>query len=172
MEYREKQYRVVLGIDSLWKWSVDGIEGYTKSGKAPSHAAGSKAAERAIDKALAQKRNACAVRNEEAASVRVGNLSLAVAGFASERIDFAARLCRLHHHREARAIARDARMLFDFLHHVEPFRPATEAASFSVRSLPTSSSINSVSLSIVARSPIAAAIRRAWSSRRSVSLRA
>jgi hypothetical protein len=26
-EYREKQYRVMLGIDSLWKWSVDGIEG-------------------------------------------------------------------------------------------------------------------------------------------------
>jgi hypothetical protein len=33
----------MLGIDSLWKWSVDGIEGHTKSGKAPSHAAGIKA---------------------------------------------------------------------------------------------------------------------------------
>jgi hypothetical protein len=47
---------VILGIDSLWKWSVDGIEGYTKSGTAPSHAAGIKAAERAIDKALAPKK--------------------------------------------------------------------------------------------------------------------
>jgi hypothetical protein len=56
MEYRGKQYRVILGIDSLWKWSVDGIEGYTKSGKAPSHAAGVKAAERAIDKALAPRK--------------------------------------------------------------------------------------------------------------------
>jgi hypothetical protein len=55
MEYRGKPYRVMLGIDSQWKWSVDGIEGYTKSGKAPSHAAGVKAAERAIDKALAPK---------------------------------------------------------------------------------------------------------------------
>jgi hypothetical protein len=56
MEYRGKQYRVMLGIDSLWKWSVDAIEGYTKSGKTPSHAAGIKAAERAIDKALAPKK--------------------------------------------------------------------------------------------------------------------
>ena len=56
MEYRGKQYRVMLGIDSQWKWSVDGIEGYTKSGKAPSHATGVKAAERAIDKALAPKK--------------------------------------------------------------------------------------------------------------------
>jgi hypothetical protein len=56
MEYRGKQYRVMLGIDSQWKWSVDGIEGFTKSGKAPSHADGLKAAERAIDKALAPKK--------------------------------------------------------------------------------------------------------------------
>jgi hypothetical protein len=45
MEHRGKQYSVVLGIDALWKWVVDGIEGYTKSGKAPSHAAGVKAAQ-------------------------------------------------------------------------------------------------------------------------------
>jgi hypothetical protein len=38
------------------KWSVDGIEGYTKTGKAPSHAAGVKLAERAIDKAQAPKK--------------------------------------------------------------------------------------------------------------------
>jgi hypothetical protein len=44
------------GHRHLWKWSVDGIEGYTKSGKAPSHAAGVKLAERAIDKALAPKK--------------------------------------------------------------------------------------------------------------------
>jgi hypothetical protein len=56
MEYREKQYRVMLGIDSQWKWSVDGIEGFTKSGKTLSYADGVKAAERAIDKALAPKR--------------------------------------------------------------------------------------------------------------------
>ena len=48
---------------------------------------------------------------KEAASVGVRNLSLAVAGFASEGIDFAARLYRLHHHREARSIARNARRL-------------------------------------------------------------
>jgi hypothetical protein len=56
MEYRGKQFRVILGIDSQWKWSVDGIEGFTKSGKALSHTDGVKAAERAIDKALAPKK--------------------------------------------------------------------------------------------------------------------
>jgi hypothetical protein len=56
MEYRGKQYSVIMGIDALWKGVVDGIEGYTKSGKAPSHAAGIKAAERAIEKALAPKK--------------------------------------------------------------------------------------------------------------------
>jgi hypothetical protein len=56
MEHRGKQYNVILGIDALWEWVVDGIEGYTKSGKAPSHAAGVKAAQRAIDKALAPKK--------------------------------------------------------------------------------------------------------------------
>jgi hypothetical protein len=40
MEYREKQYRVILGIDSQWKWFVDAIESYTKSSKTPSHTAG------------------------------------------------------------------------------------------------------------------------------------
>jgi hypothetical protein len=47
---------VILGIESQWKWSVDGIEGYTKSGKATSHAAGIKAAKRATDKAMAPKK--------------------------------------------------------------------------------------------------------------------
>jgi hypothetical protein len=56
MEHQGKQYNVILGIDAIWKWVVDGIEGYTKSGKAPSHAAGVKAAQRAIDKALAPKK--------------------------------------------------------------------------------------------------------------------
>jgi hypothetical protein len=56
MEHRGKQFRVILDIDSLWKWSVDRIEGFPKSGTAPSHAAGIKAAERAIDKALARKK--------------------------------------------------------------------------------------------------------------------
>ena len=54
---------MMLGIEFEWKWSVDGIEGFTKSGTAPSHAAGVKAAERAIDKALAPKRNALAGEN-------------------------------------------------------------------------------------------------------------
>jgi hypothetical protein len=38
---------------------------------------------------------------KEAASVGVRNLSVAVADLVSEGIDFAARLCRLHHHRES-----------------------------------------------------------------------
>ena len=57
MEHRGKQCNVILGIDALWKWGLDGIEGYTKSGKAPSHAAGVKNAQRPIDKALASKKN-------------------------------------------------------------------------------------------------------------------
>jgi hypothetical protein len=54
MECREKQYS--LGIDSQGKWSVDGIEGHTKSGKSPSYSAGVKAAERAIDKVMVPKK--------------------------------------------------------------------------------------------------------------------
>ena len=37
----------------MWKWSVPSLVAHTKSGKTPSHAAGVKAAERAIDKELA-----------------------------------------------------------------------------------------------------------------------
>jgi hypothetical protein len=40
----------------MWKWSAEGLEGFTKSGTAPSRAAGIKAAERAVDKALAPKK--------------------------------------------------------------------------------------------------------------------
>jgi hypothetical protein len=50
---------------------------------------------------------------KEVASVGVRNLSLTAAGLALNGIDFAARLYRLHHHREARPIASNARMLFD-----------------------------------------------------------
>jgi hypothetical protein len=56
MEYRDKEFSVVHGLDTMWKWSVDGLGGFTKSGAAPSRAAGIKAAERAIDKALAPKK--------------------------------------------------------------------------------------------------------------------
>ena len=52
MEYRGKQYSVVQGLDTMWKWSVPALVGQTKSGKAENHAAGVKAAQQAIDKAL------------------------------------------------------------------------------------------------------------------------
>jgi hypothetical protein len=68
--------------------------------------------------------------HSKAASVGVRNLSLAVAGFAFNGIDFVARLYRLHHHGEARSVASNARMLFDFWRHVEPFRQAQLAAPF------------------------------------------
>ena len=55
MEYRGKQYSVVQGLDTMWKWSVPALVGQTKSGKAENHAAGVKAAQQAIDKALAPK---------------------------------------------------------------------------------------------------------------------
>jgi hypothetical protein len=42
---------------SQWKWPVDDIEGYTKSGKAPSPTVEVKLADRAIDKALMPKKN-------------------------------------------------------------------------------------------------------------------
>jgi hypothetical protein len=47
---------VVQGLDAMWKWSVPSLVDQTKSGKALSHAAGAKAAEHAIDKALAPKK--------------------------------------------------------------------------------------------------------------------
>jgi hypothetical protein len=68
--------------------------------------------------------------SREAASVDVRNLSLAVAGLAFNGIDFVARLYRLRHHGEARSIASNAHMLFDFWYHVEPFKQAQLAASF------------------------------------------
>jgi hypothetical protein len=42
MEYRGKQYSVVQGLDTMWKWSVPALVGQTKSGKAESHADGAK----------------------------------------------------------------------------------------------------------------------------------
>jgi hypothetical protein len=57
MEYREKQYRVMLGIDSQWKCSVDGHRRLHEIRQSTEHYAdGVKAAERAIDKALAPKK--------------------------------------------------------------------------------------------------------------------
>jgi hypothetical protein len=56
MESRGKTYRVLQGLDTLWNWAVPTLVGHTKSGRAPSHAAGVKAAQRAIDKELTPKR--------------------------------------------------------------------------------------------------------------------
>ena len=54
MEFRGKQYSVILTIGGKWKWSAE-IEG-RRSGMAVSRPAGVKLAERAIDKALAPKK--------------------------------------------------------------------------------------------------------------------
>jgi hypothetical protein len=70
MEYRGKQYRVMLGIDSQWKWSVDGIEGFTKSSKAPGHADGVKAPSARSTKLWRRKSNACSVQNESGRQLR------------------------------------------------------------------------------------------------------
>jgi hypothetical protein len=40
MEYRGKQYSVVQGLDTMWKWSVPALVGQTKSGKTENRAAG------------------------------------------------------------------------------------------------------------------------------------
>jgi hypothetical protein len=55
MEYRGKQYSVILTIGGKWKWSAE-IEGQYRSGMAISRPVGVKLAERAIDKALAPKK--------------------------------------------------------------------------------------------------------------------
>ena len=55
MEYRDKPFSVVQGIEGNWKWLVSDLVGHTKSGTAPSRLAGIKTAQRAIDKALAPK---------------------------------------------------------------------------------------------------------------------
>jgi len=57
MEYRGKQYSVVQALEGgLWKWSVDDLDGHSRSGTAPSRAAGITAAESAIEKALTPKK--------------------------------------------------------------------------------------------------------------------
>jgi hypothetical protein len=56
MEHRGKQYRVVQRLAGAWKWCVSDLDGRTRSGKAPSRAAGVDAAERKIDRALAPKK--------------------------------------------------------------------------------------------------------------------
>ena len=55
MEYRSKQYSVILTIGAKWKWSAE-IDGQYRSGLAVDRPAGVKLAERAIDKALAPKK--------------------------------------------------------------------------------------------------------------------
>ena len=54
MEYRAT-LNVVQGIDGNWKWLISDLVGHTKSGTAPSRPAGIKAAQTAIDKAVAPK---------------------------------------------------------------------------------------------------------------------
>jgi hypothetical protein len=56
MEYRGEQYSVLQSLETMWKGSVEDLEGFTKSSFAPNRIAGIKAAERAIDKALAPKK--------------------------------------------------------------------------------------------------------------------
>ena len=55
MQYRGKQYSVILTIGGTWKWSTE-IEGQYRSGMAVSRPAGVEKAESAIDKALAPKK--------------------------------------------------------------------------------------------------------------------
>ena len=55
MQYRGKQYSVILTIGGKWKWSID-IDGHTKSGQAANRLAGTKLAKREIDRALAPKK--------------------------------------------------------------------------------------------------------------------
>jgi hypothetical protein len=55
MEYKGKQYSVILTIGAKWKWSAE-IDGQHRSGLAVSRPAGVKLAEGAIDKALAPKK--------------------------------------------------------------------------------------------------------------------
>ena len=64
MEYRGKQYSVILSIGGKWKWSAD-IEGLYRSGTAADRPTGVKLAERAIDKALAPKKKRLARRAAE-----------------------------------------------------------------------------------------------------------
>jgi hypothetical protein len=54
MEYRAKQYSVILTIGGKWKWSAE-IKGQYRSGMAVNPPTGVKLAERAIVKALAPK---------------------------------------------------------------------------------------------------------------------
>ena len=54
----------------------------------------------------------------------VRNSALASACPAFDGIDFAARQYRLHHDGEARSVASNARMFFDFGRHIEPFQAA------------------------------------------------
>jgi hypothetical protein len=56
VEYRGKQYSVVQGLDSSWKWSFE-LDGHTKSGNAPNRQAAIKFAEKKIDRALPRKRS-------------------------------------------------------------------------------------------------------------------
>jgi hypothetical protein len=55
MEYRGKQYSVVQGLDTMWKWLVPALVGQTKSATRRTMLL-VLAAQRAIDKALAPKK--------------------------------------------------------------------------------------------------------------------
>jgi hypothetical protein len=57
MEYREKQYTVIQGIErDYWKWSIELRDGRTRSGTERNRLAAVKAAEREIDRTLAPKK--------------------------------------------------------------------------------------------------------------------
>jgi hypothetical protein len=56
LKYRDVEYTVVQGIEGqLWKWAIS-VDGIFIGGQAVTKAAAVAAAERAIDRALAQKK--------------------------------------------------------------------------------------------------------------------
>jgi hypothetical protein len=71
MEYRGKQYSVILTIGGKWKWSAE-IEGQYRSGMVVSRPAGVKLAERGSTRRWRRKRNACSVQNERGRQLRRG----------------------------------------------------------------------------------------------------
>ena len=69
MEYRGKEYSVILTIGGKWKWSAE-IEGQYRSGMAVSRPACVKLAERAIDKTLAPNKKRLHAQNERGRQLR------------------------------------------------------------------------------------------------------
>ena len=63
MEYRGKQYSVILTIGGKWKWSAE-IEGHYRSGMAVSRRPASSWRSARSTRRWRRKRNACSVQNE------------------------------------------------------------------------------------------------------------